>query len=183
METIWMKVKGYEEFYEVSNNGRVRSLPRLRNTSGNTSIQYLQKGRELSNTYLLNGRYPIVRFRINGDKGKPYLIHRLVANAFIPNPLGLKDVNHKNGIKTDNRVENLEWVTHRENMVHAHKLKGTSKSKLVGAHWYERDKKWTSSILINKKRIQLGKFDTAEQAHAAYKKAMAENNIVNQYTL
>ena len=69
------------------------------------------------------------------DKGrqKNLYIHRLVALAFIPNPNNLKEINHKNGIKSDNRVENLEWTTRSENMFDAYKRK--------------RNKRWTYSNL------------------------------------
>lgn len=56
---------------------------------------------------------------IGGKNRKGYKIHRLMAQAFIPNPKGLKEINHKNGIKTDNRLENLEWCTRKNNMKHA----------------------------------------------------------------
>lgn len=61
--------------------------------------------------------YRMIVLTINEKKQYP-LVHRLVAKAFIPNPNNLPEVNHKNGIKTDNRVENLEWVTRKENHIH-----------------------------------------------------------------
>lgn len=63
--------------------------------------------------------YRRVKFYDNKSK-KCLLVHRLVAQIFIPNPLNLPEVNHKNGIKTDNRFENLEWVTHAQNIQHAY---------------------------------------------------------------
>lgn len=65
--------------------------------------------------------YPIVAFNIKGKQTMMY-VHRLIAEAFIPNPKGKRTINHKNGIKSDNRIENLEWATYSENNTHAYRV-------------------------------------------------------------
>lgn len=111
MEETWKPVKGYKRFYEVSNKGRFRSLKGPNNRKKKINI--------LKGTLHNSGYYRML-LTSRGVK-KPFLLHRLVAEAFLKKPRKIKlQVNHKNGIKTDNGVENLEWVTHKENMVHGH---------------------------------------------------------------
>jgi hypothetical protein len=114
---VWIPVAGYERHYEVSSLGRVRSLPRLIRTSRGHGV-VLYKGRMLS-PYQEPGRYAVVQLSACGRARTKY-VHLLVAAAFVPNPNGKPTVNHRNGIKGDNRADNLEWATQSENNQHAH---------------------------------------------------------------
>lgn len=86
------------------------------------------RGKPLAKRIIGNSPYLRVRFTING-KTKKYSVHRLVATAFIPNPNNYKCVNHKDGNKLNNRVENLEWCTYSENLKHAYDNNLRSKPK------------------------------------------------------
>lgn len=112
---IWKPVKDYEGIYEVSNLGRVKSLKKWRRTGINSG--YFQKDKILKQDCNYNG-YAKIDFHKNKVR-KGFLVHRLVAEAFIPNPENKPQINHKNKIKLDNKVENLEWVTSSENIIHA----------------------------------------------------------------
>lgn len=115
MNEQWLPVPGFEGFYEVSNTGRVRSITRMVDTCGRdkkTWVKKLYQGRILG---LCTGQeYDRVSF-----KSKHYFVHRFVAMAFIPNPNNYPHVNHIDGNKKNNTVENLEWCTHAMNMKHA----------------------------------------------------------------
>lgn len=112
---VWSKIKDYEGIYEISTFGRIKSLSRLKKGVENTS--YLTKEKILKNVFDKDG-YCLINLYKN-NKSKTFKIHRLVALHFIENTLNKEQVNHINGIKTDNRIENLEWCTHSENMKHA----------------------------------------------------------------
>ena len=106
MQEIWKKVVGFEGLYEVSLFGKVRSIKR-NGTNGGILKEFTNKI-----------GYKIVVLSKNNIQ-KTILCHRIIAQAFIENPDNKPTVNHKNGIKNDNRIENLEWATYLENNVHA----------------------------------------------------------------
>lgn len=117
---IWMPIEGYEGLYEVSNLGRVKRLLKtckyINNKSSTPRTEHLKY--PTLNNY---GYYKVTLWK-NNNRAFFYL-HRIIAKAFIPNPDNKPEVNHINGIKTDNNLSNLEWVTTAENLRHA-KLMG-----------------------------------------------------------
>lgn len=136
MEELWRDVNGYEGLYQISNLGRVKSLKRKNKYKHNEEIIMKE---------LFDGNYLFIRLSKNSKK-KNFLIHRLVAEAFIKEIKGKEYVNHKNGIKTDNRVENLEWVTASENTIHAIKngLKRLPNKKIIQIDNNKIVKHWNS---------------------------------------
>lgn len=112
----WRPVVGFELQYEVSNAGRVRRLAReLIRANGK---RYRVAEKLLAQVAHPRG-YRMVGFKVAPKTNRVFLVHRIVAQAFIPNPDGLPDVNHKDLDKTNNVVGNLEWVTERGNQRHA----------------------------------------------------------------
>lgn len=108
MQEIWKDILEYEGLYQISNLGRVKSLPR----KGVFKQEKILKLERTKKGYL----------RINLSKNnvsKKYLVHKLVANSFISNPYNFPQVNHKDGNKQNNFVDNLEFVTQEQNMQHA----------------------------------------------------------------
>lgn len=117
MNEIWRDVPGYEGLYQASNQGRIRSLDRVveyikHYDYGDVKAKHCFRGRILSQT--MTSGYLGCIFSSNGKIEYP-LVHRLVASAFVPNPDHKPEVDHIDGNTTNNCVENLRWVTSREN--------------------------------------------------------------------
>ena len=143
---IWKDVVGFEEQYEVSNLGNLRSKERLVKHWRGGERKYKSN---VKNIRLNDKGYFRCNLK-NGGKRYDFTIHKLVALAFIPNEENKPFVNHKNGIKTDNRVENLEWCSASENITHAVKNR-LIKTKLTD----EQAKEIFNSQLSNRKLAKI----------------------------
>lgn len=107
IEEVWKDIKGYEGMYQVSNTGKIKSLKRI-DCAGKIRTGNILQPNKLKKGYLRIG------LNKNGIRER-FMVHRLVAEAFIPNPENKPFIDHINTIKDDNRVENLRWVTNQEN--------------------------------------------------------------------
>lgn len=108
---IWKPIKNYENSYEISSYGRVRSKDRYIKVCGNG--KRLIRGQIIKPTICTNGYYEVALSQ--NRKRKIYLIHRLVATHFVDNPMNYPEVNHKDENITNNQVDNLEWCTSKYN--------------------------------------------------------------------
>lgn len=163
MEEIWKDILDYEDLYQVSNLGQIQSKLNLK----------------VLKPAIDRYGYTKVGLTKNG-KTKSFKVHRLVAIAFLPNPDNKEQVNHKDHNKLNNNVENLEWVSHRENMIH-HFSKQKKTSKYVGVNWHKHEKKWYSRVKDKGKFIFVKTFKTEEEAYEARIKFLIENNMITKY--
>ncbi len=121
MDEIWKDIPGFAGKYLASNHGRIRSSEqRVRHCPRGIWMDRVIKDRVLKTNSDSNG-YKRTTLTIEGSS-RQYLVHRLVAMTFIPNPNNLPYVNHIDACKYNNKVDNLEWVTHEGNMAHAASL-------------------------------------------------------------
>ena len=152
MEEIWYPCKGYEERYLVSNTGKIASRPHKGNGWKLTEREcnYAKKG------------YKRIRVFKNGQY-KTMDLHRLIAETFIDNPNNLPCVHHINGDKSDNRVENLEWVEHFDNIGRHYSQERTKKYGVT-----KKRTKWKAQIKVDGKNRSLGSFETKEEAYQAF---------------
>jgi hypothetical protein len=153
---IWKDVIGYEGLYEVSNLGRVKSLKCNKEKILKPAIS----GRGYSQVNLTKNNKSITRS-----------VHKLVAMAFLNHrPCGMTlVVDHINNNQLDNRVDNLQIITQKENSLKSHRKYS---SKYVGVSWDKRQYKWMSQIRINGKLNFLGRFENEQEASRAYQTAL-----------
>lgn len=138
MQEIWRDVVGYEGLYKVSNRGRVKSL----NYEGLGKEEFLK---------LSPDKHGYMRVYLYKDKKrKTCQVHRLVAEAFIPNPNKLPDVNHKNENPRINDISNLEWCTEKYNCNYGNRNKKISKAVLQYDANYNLIREWNSIIEASK---------------------------------
>ncbi len=129
---IWKEAFGYEGILEVSNKGNIKRLPFIyKRKFRDGRISCTEREGQIYKLGNMTSGYLFAHVFING-KGKNVSAHRLAALTFIPNPLNKPQINHINGIKTDNRIENLEWCTRSENQRHNYdvlNIKGANTGK------------------------------------------------------
>jgi len=164
----WKSVDGFGIKYLVSNTGLIYNRE---------TLTYVKQHKSKSG-YIncnLNDRYQ--------------LVHRIIAKAFIPNPENKAEVNHINGKKDDNRIENLEWATHQENVKHSFEILGRKSNffgkkgrygKQKGYSYCKHRNKYISQATVDGKTKYLGAFDTAKEAKNYTSKYKKENNIPDQ---
>lgn len=164
---IWKPVKNYEGIYEISSYGNLRSVDR-QCIYKNGSIKLL-KGKPKKLQYIQD-KYVITTLSKDNTL-KTFAVHLLVAEAFLPRVLNKTQINHIDGNKHNNHIENLEWVTPSENKIHAFKTglqKRTGISKYHNVTYCDNplrpNRKWRASIRYKRKNYGLRTFLTEEDA-------------------
>lgn len=125
MEEIWKDIPGYEGYYQASNLGRIKSIDRITTAVSSWNDVVINRHYKgiIKKITLKSIGYQQVTLAKEG-KHKRELVHRIVALAFIDNPLNKPEINHIDGNKSNNAVDNLEWATSSENQIHANDVLG-----------------------------------------------------------
>jgi hypothetical protein len=183
MKEVFKDIPNYEGLYQVSNYGRVKGLERKVIRSRNPVTFRTNKGRIIKPTTNQSG-YLYIGLCKDG-KLKVYILHRLIALTFIPNPNNKETINHINGIKSDNNINNLEWNTVSENHKHAYKTGLRDSSHLLGENGCCTGEKNTNSKLKAfevkqiKDLLKLKRFTQTEIANLYKIGKTAISDIVN----
>lgn len=148
MKEIWKDIRNYEGLYQISNLGRIKSISR--------KVRCKNYKREVKEKILkLNKNKNYMQIALSKNCiCKTFLVHRLVAETFIENPKNLLEVNHKDGNKHNNSVNNLEWCSRIENMRHAKDNDLIKSNKGEDCYWYN---KFGENHIRSKKIIQFDK--------------------------
>lgn len=164
---VWIDIKGWEGIYKISNYGRLKSF------------KIFKEGQILSIKNKPNNYLSVVLTVQSDNKiiSKSCKIHRLVAEAFLPNPNNLKEVNHIDFNKHNNEVDNLEWVSKSENTIHAIKGKPQIITHLID---YNKNRKPKPVVQFNKNMQYINKFKSAEEAHR--KTGICARNILQVFS-
>lgn len=171
----WRDIAGFDGRYQISNIGNVRSIPYVSYQESSHPGKMMYKrhpGKILNPTDNGNG-YKIICLRICGRKRKNFYVHRLVAEAFIPNPDGLKEINHIDFDKGNNVVSNLEWVSRKGNIEwskdHMRKPTPNARKTNIGMRYISiRNGRYRVNIRNKRLGYSFDKcFDTIEEAIAA----------------
>ena len=128
MPDNWKDIRGFEGLYAVSEGGALKSLERMKPYRDGERKHH----ERIMSFRIIKGGYAQLDLCKNGIK-RPYLVHRIVAETFVPNPKNLPQVNHKDGNKLNNCADNLEWCTAKENMIHSVKAGLRTDLKAVDA--------------------------------------------------
>ena len=161
MDKIWKDIDGFEGLYQISNYGEVKSLNRVEK-SGNG---YRLRKERILKQHMSNSRHLSVVLCKNG-KTYPRIVHRLVANAFIPNPEGKPVVDHIDTDPQNNRVDNLRWVTTQENCLNPITRMNNSKSKM--GHPYH------GRLLTEEERNKISKALAGRTLSESHKKKLSD---------
>jgi hypothetical protein len=172
MQENFKDILGYEGIYQVSNLGNVKSL--AREILKNGKYPFVSKERILKPSKDGGGYYQVSLFK--EGKAKRISVHVLVAMTWlghIPDGTQKIVVDHINNDKLDNRLQNLQLISNREN---TSKDKKNGSSQYTGVSWHKKTNKWIAYIAINDKRKHLGLFQTEKQAHLSYQKSLKMYN-------